>query len=136
MNGAEFRTVREGLGLSMTWLAHRWGHTSEQSITQWEAQDSAMVPHQCAADLSFLEGLASSRTQTIVNEFLVRLDAVGLDAASLDPLNLDAWPRVVVPLTDQDCEKSGLPASFFRACVYRAKYALNGKLMITYRELE
>ncbi|BEH03617.1 hypothetical protein brsh051_28980 [Brooklawnia propionicigenes] len=131
MNGAEFCAVRESLGLSKAWLARRL-QVSPEAIDSWEQTSSAQVPPAYAADLSFIEALADARATDLLGQFLRDLGVDNLKDVVLDASDPSVWPSTTVPGTDDECETSGLPAGFFRACAYRVRRALSGRLTIEY----
>ncbi|BEH00952.1 hypothetical protein brsh051_02330 [Brooklawnia propionicigenes] len=135
MNGAELCTVREGLGLSKAWLARRWQVPSE-AIDRWEQISTTEVPLEYVADLSFIEALADARASDLLGQFSRDLGVDDLKDVILDAADPSTWPSTTVPGTDDECEMSGLPAGFFRACAYRARQALAGRLTIEYAQAE
>ena len=121
MDGAEFKTLRESLGLSSAWLAARWGLGSERAIRRWE-DNTTPVPDQRAAQLKEL----ADHAEQLVDGMLDDLDAAGDDAPVED------WPVVEVPRVDADCAHTGLPASFFRAIAVRVWWELGGQVRLRY----
>lgn len=129
MNGAEFKTVRESLGLSTAWLAGHWGLESERAIRRWEDGEAA-VPSRRGEELLSLE---ISAEQTVDDMITAALEQVGLDDIDdVEDLDDSVWPSLEVPRIDKDCADTGLPASFWRAIAYRVRWELGGHLWLSY----
>ena len=125
MDGAEFKVLRESLGLSNAWLAARWGLGTERAIRRWE-DNVTPVPDQRADQLQEL----ADHAEQLVDEMLDDLDATGEDVPVED------WPTVEVPRVDADCARTGLPAAFFRAIAVRVWWELGGQVRIRYGATE
>ncbi|WIY84345.1 hypothetical protein [Propionimicrobium sp. PCR01-08-3] len=123
MNGAEFKTIRESLGLSTGWLANHWGLESERAIRRWEDGD-APVPERRGLELASLEVSAEQSADDMISS---ALGQIGLDDIDdVEDLDKSAWPTVEVPRVDADCAETGLPASFWRAIAFRVRWEFGG----------
>lgn len=90
MTSAEFKCIRESLGLSTRWLADRWG-VSHLSVQRWERNRA--IPPELESDLMGIRGHFRS---------LVRSGADRCDGS------------IAVPRTDVEC-RGEYPAAFYRA---------------------
>ena len=116
MNGAEFKVLRESLGLSLAWLAQRWGLESERGPKRWQERNEP-IPEARAADMEQLAAIADGLVEWQLTELLA--DAAG-------------DRRLLVPRVDADSPDE-FPASFYRAVAARVSWELEGRLKIMYR---
>lgn len=116
MNGAEFKVLRESLGLSLAWLAQRWGLESERGPKRWQERNEP-IPEARAADMEQLAAIADGLVEWQLTELLT--DAAG-------------DRRLLVPRVDADSPDE-FPASFYRAVAARVSWELEGRLKIEYR---
>ena len=115
MNGAEFKVLRESLGLSLAWLAKRWGLESERGPKRWQERNEP-IPEARAADMEQLAAIADGLVEWQLTELLA--DAAG-------------DRRLLVPRVDADSPDE-FPASFYRAVAARVSWELEGRLKIAY----
>ena len=97
MTPAENKALRESMGLTLKWLAIRWGVTV-QSVKRWEG--SRTPPPQIAKDMLDLKRKFDADVQRLVENG----DEV-----------------VEVPRRDRDCTGSEQSAAWARAVAQRAK---------------
>lgn len=116
MNGAEFKVLRESLGLSLAWLSARWGLASERGPKRWQEADRP-IPEDRAADMERIAAHADGLVEWQLTELLT--DAAG-------------DRRLLVPRVDADSPDE-FPASFYRAVAARVSWELEGRLKIEYR---
>ena len=117
MNGAEFKVLRESLGLSLAWLAQRWGLESERGPKRWQERNEP-IPEARAADMEQLAAIADGLV-----EWQLKTEQLA-DAAG--------DRRLLVPRVDADSPDE-FPASFYRAVAARVSWELEGRLKIEYR---
>lgn len=116
MNGAEFKVLRESLGLSLAWLAQRWGLESERGPKRWQERNEP-IPEARAADMEQLAAIADGLVEWHLTELLT--DAAG-------------DRRLLVPRVDADSPDE-FPASFHRAVAARVARRLGGHPSVAYR---
>ena len=97
MTPAENKALRESMGLTLKWLAERWGVTV-QSVKRWEG--SRTPPPQIAKDMLDLKRKFAGGVYTIVQNHTHLLE---------------------VPPRDRDCTGSEQSAAWARAVAQRAK---------------
>ena len=97
MTPAENKALRESMGLTLKWLANRWGVTV-QSVKRWEG--SRTPPPQIAKDMLDLKRKFDAEVQRLVE---------------------DGGDIVEVPRRDRDCTGSEQSAAWARAVAQRAK---------------
>lgn len=96
MTPAEFKSLRESMGLTTKWLAARWD-VSEYSVQRWES--TRTLPEELEKDITGLK-------ESFDHE--VRVNA----SAHADTL--------IVPRTNKESPR-GLPAAWHRAIAQRAR---------------
>ncbi|MGW4528892.1 antitoxin Xre-like helix-turn-helix domain-containing protein [Amycolatopsis sp. NPDC004378] len=130
---ADFKTIRESLGLSAQWLATAVD-VDQRTVRRWE--DGALPLRADVVDL--LTRLDEQMTADVAAEadrVLAGLGAgAGADpAAVLDTLAPADWPVLEIPRVDTDVtDERGLPASYHRAVAARVRRELAGRLHLTY----
>lgn len=107
MSAAEFRMVREALGVSGEWLAARLGIT-DRTVRRWE-HGSAPIPDGVRVELEGLEAVASGHVRDLVSR-------------------LEDARDVVLSIPEHDGE---FPAGWWRAIAYRVSVEVQG-LHVTY----
>lgn len=95
MSPAEFKTRREGLGISARWLAYRWG-VSLQSVQKWG--NDGRIPEEYESDFRRLEQCAD--------------DAVAKGIQRHEG-------TIEVPRTEGRSGKTGYPSAYYRALALR-----------------
>lgn len=115
MNGAEFKVLRESLGLSLAWLSARWGLASERGPKRWQEADRP-IPEDRAADMERIAAHADELAERRLVDLLGQPD----------------WPVLLVPRVDADSPDE-FPASFHRAVAARVARRLGGHPSIAYR---
>ena len=88
---AEVKSVRESLGLTTRWLAHRW-RTAENSVKRWET--SRFLPDDLADDLRALVALRDAQVEAGCEARLPCIEVPRLDADSIDDFPA-AWHRAI-----------------------------------------
>lgn len=157
MTPAEFKTLRESLGLSAQWLADAV-HVDQRTVRRWE--DGAIPLRADIVELlTRLDERMDADVATALEDWLtgqgsgIAIDPAGrrpttaADLAELlESLPTEAWPMVEVPRVDADVithtnaspENSvpgldrPLPAAFHRATASRLRTLVGGRLHITY----
>lgn len=137
MTPADFKTIRESLSLSAQWLADAV-HVDQRTVRRWE--DGA-IP--LRADVVELLTDLDAQVEAGVAAELDRV-AADLNAGKdtdldhlLESLTPQDWPVIEVPRVDTDVDSTStadrpLPAAFYRAAAGRLRWALGGRLHITY----
>ena len=97
MTPAENKALRESMGLTLKWLANRWGVTV-QSVKRWEG--SRTPPPQIAKDMLDLKRKFDAEVQRLVE---------------------GGGDIVEVPRRDRECTGSEQSAAWARAVAQRAK---------------
>lgn len=113
MTPAEFKTLRESLGLTTEWLATQF-EVSQRTIARWE--DDGTPPEAVAGELLNIEDYAEG----LVDDILEQLRA--LDGADLE---------YAVPRINDDAPSEQFPASFWRAIGARVR-AGNADVVLTW----
>ncbi|ART74478.1 hypothetical protein BTO20_38405 (plasmid) [Mycobacterium dioxanotrophicus] len=138
MTPADFKTIRESLGLSAQWLADAVG-VDQRTVRRWE--DGALP---LRTDVVALLTQLDKQMDADVTDELARITAelaAGQDATDVDQLlaslTPQSWPTTTVPRVDTDVDDPSttgrpLPAAFYRAAAGRLRCALDGRLRITY----
>lgn len=159
MTPAEFKTIRESLGLSAQWLADAV-HVDQRTVRRWE--DGAIPLRADIVELlTRLDAQMDADVATALKDWLddqsrvVAIDTAGHrladTVAALDGLlksrSPEDWPVVEVPRVDADVTADHtkaspessvpgldrpLPASFHRATAIRLRTLVGGRLRITY----
>lgn len=150
---AEFKTIREALGLSAQWFADAV-QVDQRTVRRWE---DGVIPLRADAVelLSELENLVDIRVSGIINQLFAELGAdflheeerVNRDFLLLHLGSAD-WPTVIVPRVDDDLDAVNqsetlladmipevsipLPAALYRAAAARLYRELQGKVHIVY----
>lgn len=144
MTPADFKTLRESLGLSAQWLADTIG-VDQRTIRRWE---DGVIPLRPDA-VELLTRLDNQMVVYIDGELERILDDTGIDPLDDDLTTLapEAWPTIEVPRVDTDIDLNYqisvlpadllptgklLPASWYRAAAGRMRYGMGGTLHITY----
>lgn len=133
MTPADFKTIRESLGLSAQWLATAVD-VDQRTVRRWE--DGAIPLRSDVVDL--LTRLDEQLAADVVAEVDRILADVGTGAgtapaAVLDTLEPADWPILEIPRVDMDVtDERGLPASYHRAVAARVRRELGGRLHLTY----
>lgn len=161
MTPAEFKTIRESLGLSAQWLADAV-HVDQRTVRRWEdgaiplradivellmRLDERMDADVAAALEDWLTGQGPGvAIDTAAEAALGARVRVELDEL-LESLPTEAWPMVEVPRVDGDAPADHtnaspessvpgldrpLPAAFHRATASRLRTLVGGRLHITY----
>lgn len=133
MTPADFKTIRESLGLSAQWLATAV-NADQRTVRRWE--DGRIPLRADVVDLlTRLNEQMTAEVAATVDRLLSDLKAVA-DAdpgAMLDSLPPGDWPVLEVPRVDTDVtDLRGLPASHHRAVAARVREKLDGRLRLTY----
>lgn len=97
MTPAENKALRESMGLTLKWLANRWGVTV-QSVKRWEG--SRTPPPQIAKDMLSLKRKFDEEVNRLVET---------------------GTAQVNVPRRDRDCKASEQSAAWARAVAQRAR---------------
>lgn len=118
LTAAEFKTVRESLGLSADWIAERVG-VQVRTVRRWE-DGTSPIPEDAWVALVRLEQLVDAAVDNLLDEF-------GVD----DPDDLDEPVVVRVPRVDVD-SPDGLPASVHRAVAARLRWELPGRVILEF----
>ncbi|MFV8160855.1 helix-turn-helix domain-containing protein [Mycobacterium sp. 134] len=137
MTPADFKTIRESLGLSAQWLADAV-HVDQRTVRRWE---DGVIP--LRADVVELLIELDARMEADVARELDRvLSSLGADGGAESARRVESsapqdWPQVEVPRVDADIrdQPTGehlLPAAFYRAAAGRLRWALGGRLRIVY----
>jgi DNA-binding XRE family transcriptional regulator len=130
---ADFKTIRESLGISAQWLATAV-HVDQRTVRRWE--DGAIPLRADVVDLlTRLDEQMAADVGTEVDQVLAYLDAIpGTElAALLDSLSPDDCPVLEIPRVDTDVtDVRGLPASYHRAVAARVRQRLGGRLRLMY----
>lgn len=133
MTPADFKTIRESLGLSAQWLATAV-HVDQRTVRRWE--DGAIPLRADVVDLlTRLDEQMAADVGAEVDRVLADLGAAGgADPASvLDRLSPDDWPVLEIPRVDTDVTGGrGLPASYHRAVAARLRQELGGRVRLAY----
>lgn len=159
MTPAEFKTIRESLGLSAQWLADAV-HVDQRTVRRWE--DGAIPLRADIVELlTRLDAQMDADVATALKDWLddqspvVAIDTAGRRLANtvaaldelLESLPPEDWPVVEVPRVDADVTDDHataspansvpgldrpLPASFYRATAIRLRTLVGGRLHITY----
>lgn len=103
MTPAEFKTLRESLGLTTEWLAIHF-KVAQRTIMRWE--DAGTPPENVAGELLNIEEYAES----LADDILEQLRAV--DGAEIE---------YAVPRINDDAVSDQFPASFWRAVGARVR---------------
>lgn len=137
MTPADFKTIRESLGLSAQWLADAV-HVDQRTVRRWE--DGAIPLRADVVDLltqldEQMEANVDAELDRVAAEIHAGKDT-DLDHL-LQSLTQQDWPVVEVPRVDTDVDNTAtadrpLPAAFYRAAASRLRWALGGRLHITY----
>lgn len=114
MTPAEFKTLRESLGLTTAWLADRF-NVSERSVQRWDNGDSP-VPDAIAGELLDIEDCAEERADDALEQLRAH------DGAEIE---------YQVPRVDEDVPNASFPASFYRAVAARVR-AGNADVRLVY----
>lgn len=105
MTSAEFKALRESMGLTTKWLAIRWG-AAESSVKRWER--NRLLPEDLAQD---------------VRDLKRRFDALVERDSQYGPDTVLLVPRL-------DSESSdGMPAAWHRAAAQRASEAHGARIL-------
>lgn len=138
MTPADFKTIRESLGLSAQWLADAVG-VDQRTVRRWE---DGVLP--LRTDVVALLTQLDKQMDADVTAELARITAElapGQRATDVDQLLASlppqSWPTTTVPRVDADVDDPSttgrpLPAAFYRAAAGRLRWALDGRLRITY----
>lgn len=143
MTPADFKTIRESLGLSAQWLADAV-HADQRTVRRWEDGD---IPLR-ADVVELLTRLEHQMDIAIDGEVERILDEFGIDNLDeLDDFDPADWPTIEVPRVDTDVDYveqasvlpgdllpkgKFLPSSWYRAAAGRLRAGLSGRLHITY----
>lgn len=92
MTPALFKATRETLGLSVAWLARRWG-VRRQSVDRWESGERS-IPDAIALDLQSLDAYTLSTIHEQIDEDAETL-TVPQGAGEEDDQMPPAWYRMV-----------------------------------------
>lgn len=109
MTPAEFRIVREGLGLTGLWLAYRWG-IAPRTVERWEAGVSTIADF-AADDLALLEVTAAEHV-----------------ARHVEAMTGDDQP--LLSIQDVGADTDLWPARWQRAVTFRVRQQVPGLLII------
>ncbi len=131
MTPADFKTIRESLGISAQWLATAV-RVDQRTVRRWE--DGAIPLRADVVDLlTRLDEQMKADVGAEMDQVLADLRAVAEPAAMLDSLSPDDWPVLAIPRVDADVINGGdLPASYHRAVAARVRLKLDGRLRLTY----
>lgn len=133
MTPADFKAIRESLGLSAQWLASAV-HVDQRTVRRWE--DGAIPLRADVVDLlDRLDRQMAADVEAEIDQVLANLDTSHGShlTALLDGLSPDDWPVLEVPRVDTDVtDARGLPASYHRAVAARVRQRLGGRLHLTY----
>lgn len=147
MTPADFKTLRESLGLSAQWIADAV-HVDQRTVRRWE--DGAIPLRSDVVEL--VSRLHSQMSIAIDSELERILDEAGVETLdeldeTLDEFAPREWPVVEVPRVDGDVDVAGqaerlpvgllppggvLPASWYRAAAGHLRLVLDGRLHIVY----
>lgn len=103
MTPAEFKTLRESLGLPTEWLTQRF-KVSQRAIARWD--DSTPPPAGVAEEMLAIEDFAESMADEVLDR-LALSDGVELEYA--------------LPRVNADVANGDFPASFYRAIGARVR---------------
>lgn len=162
MSAADFKSIRESLGLTAQWLADAV-HVDQRTVRRWEDGDIPLrddvvdVLLQLDQQVEYEIGCEVERERARVLTDL-GYDPDAYHAADIDEehifdhLEEQDWPTVKVPRVDADAPMitqanallakmvqgftTPLPAAFYRAVASRLRRALGGRLQITYSTSE
>lgn len=109
MTPAEFKTVRESLGLSAQWLATHWS-VSLRSIRNWE-DGTSPIPPNISAELTAIEDYVDDAAERMIE---------AIESVPQNPQDLAIYE---VPRVDADSPDI-YPASLHRAIGARIRSAL------------
>jgi transcriptional regulator with XRE-family HTH domain len=114
MNGAELKTIRESLGLSLQWLADK-ASVSHRSAAYWEA--GAKIPNDV---IKLILSLEKSVNNAVANALISIIDATENQQGLPDRIVLVRYK------TDQDLwrfrkDMAGFPASYHASILYRLR---------------
>lgn len=136
MTPADFKTIRESLGLSAQWLADA-ARVDQRTVRRWE--DGAIPLRADVVNLlTKLNNQFEVDVDAAMNRVLADLGVTHDDNLDdrLDGLSPEDWPVLQVPRVDTDVtDTRGLPATYHRAVAARLRQDLGGRLRLTYVDL-
>lgn len=152
MTPADFKSIRESLGLSAQWLADAV-HVDQRTVRRWEdgeiplREDVVRVLTELDQQVAFEVDRERVRILTGLGYDIEDMRALD-QGHLLDHLEPGDWPVLEVPRVDADAPaitqanallakmvqnfRTPLPAAFYRAVASRLRWALGGRLRITY----
>lgn len=121
MNGATLKTVREALGLPVSWLAGLAG-VQERTVRYWEANTSP-VPDDVREQMLRLETLSTAMVNQAISQVEQMVSELGQPSV---PIHLVRYASDA-DLGHFQPDMAGLPVTYHAATLARIRWALSEK---------